>query len=148
MLSLTPGEDIVRYELAGRNITGIQQFGGQDVSTSMQIDFLEQIKQSMGKKWHKLDTEDIEEIELGLLKEAETVKHFLCNSQSHKRRFRFQKVTYDLIITQSRLKHVNSSHIDAIKNQVEACIDGDTLVNCFLWVDRQKFRSLLKLLNN
>ena len=35
--SITAGEDKVKYELAGRNITGLQQFGGQDASKSMQI---------------------------------------------------------------------------------------------------------------
>ena len=41
----------------------------------------------MGKKWDKLENEDVEEIKLSSLKEAEIVKHFLCNSISHKRRF-------------------------------------------------------------
>ena len=129
--SLAPGEDTVRYELAGRNITGIPQFGGQDITKSIQKDFLEQIKQSMGKKWDKLESEDIDEIELSLLKEAETVKHFLCNNVSHKRRFRFQKVNYELIMTQSRLKYINSDHIDSITKQVTDCIDGDNIDQLF-----------------
>ena len=85
----------------------------------------------MGKKWDKLEDADVEEIELSLLKEADNVKHFLCNSLSHITRFRFQKVTYDLIMTQSRLKQINSKHVDSITKQLKACIDGDDVDQLF-----------------
>ena len=129
--SLTGGEETIRYELAGRNITGLQQFGGQDITKSIQMDFVQQIKDLMGKKWDKLESEDIEDMKLNLLQEAETVKHFLCNSVSHQRRFRFQRCNYTLIMTQSRLKQINQDHIDSITNQVLECIDGDKIDQLF-----------------
>ena len=129
--TLIGGEDIVRYELAGRNITGLQQFGGQDITKTIQMDFMNQIKQSIGKKWNKLQSEDIEDLELRLFQEAETVKHFLCNSVSFERRFRFEKANYMLIMTQSRLKEINKHHIETITKEVLNCIDGDNIDQLF-----------------
>ena len=126
--SIKKDSDEVSWRFVGTAISGIQQFGGQDITQSIYNDLIKQVtdatvqseKAELTKEDHKIMTEQ-------LLVIAETAKKRLSLRKIWKGEFRWNRNKYLLKMNQARVKHLNQKHIKVIKEKIAECIQEDKI---------------------
>ena len=126
--SIGDDDEEVSWRFVGTAISGIQQFGGQDITTTIEKDLIKQIMEAMGEsKKNELDEEDQNIIKCEISEMAETAKKRLSCRKVWKNQYRWNRNKYDVNMSQARLKHLNKDHITLIEKRVKECIQDDQI---------------------
>ena len=109
----------VKWRFEGMSISGIQQFGGQDITQTIQMDLVSQILCKMTiKERDELTEEDHGEIKCDIWKQAEKAKTRLSSRKIWKGYYRWNKNKYELVMSQAKVTKLNEKHIELIKERV------------------------------
>ena len=118
----------IRWSFICCNITGIPQFGGQDISNNIKNYFFKSIKSKItDAEWGKIDEEDKVILHNDLLQIATKCKYRLTSKLHSEHKHRFNGNNYTLELSRAMLQKLNERHIVDIKDQINKCIQGEEI---------------------